>query len=80
MPTVLRHGAFRFHFYTNEGNEPTHIHVTGKGGEMKVWLPTLSIEFSFGLSPSDQRAIMKVIRENVGLLMEEWDEFASKKI
>ena len=27
MPTVLRIGPFRFHFYSDEGNEPPHIHV-----------------------------------------------------
>ncbi|MBI5463648.1 MAG: DUF4160 domain-containing protein [Ignavibacteriales bacterium] len=28
MPTVLRLGPFRFHFYSNEMNEPAHIHVS----------------------------------------------------
>jgi hypothetical protein len=28
LPTVLRVGAYRFHFYSREGNEPPHIHVT----------------------------------------------------
>ena len=27
MPTVLRIGPYRFHFYSKEGNEPAHIHV-----------------------------------------------------
>ncbi|MCI0750676.1 MAG: DUF4160 domain-containing protein [Flammeovirgaceae bacterium] len=27
MPTVLRIGPFRFHFYSDERNEPPHIHV-----------------------------------------------------
>lgn len=27
MPTVLRIGQFRFHFYSDEGNEPAHIHI-----------------------------------------------------
>ncbi len=27
MPTVLRVDGFRFFFYSNEGNEPAHIHV-----------------------------------------------------
>jgi len=27
MPTVLRIEGFRFHFYSDEGNEPPHIHV-----------------------------------------------------
>ena len=36
LPTVLREFGYRFHFYSNEGDEPPHIHITGKGGEMKI--------------------------------------------
>lgn len=38
MPTVLRVGRFRFHFYSNEGREPPHIHVRASEGECKFWL------------------------------------------
>ena len=27
MPTILRISSYRFHFYSDEGNEPEHIHV-----------------------------------------------------
>ena len=38
MPTVLRIGQFRFHFYSDEYNEPPHIHVANSDGECKFWL------------------------------------------
>ncbi|MBI4374733.1 MAG: DUF4160 domain-containing protein [Deltaproteobacteria bacterium] len=79
MPTVLRKFGYRFHFYSNESQEPSHIHVTGKGGEMKVWLPKMVIEFSYGFSPPEQRKITEVIQENATLFMEKWNEFAGKK-
>jgi len=79
VPTVFRKYGYRFHFYTNEGNEPRHIHVTGNNGEMKVWLPELSVEFSYGFSPVEQRRIILTIKDNRKLLMEKWDEFAGKK-
>ena len=63
MPTVLRKFGYRFHFYSNEGREPPHVHITGKGGEMKVWLPK----------------IIGVIKENTKLFMEAWNEFSGKK-
>jgi len=34
MLTILRIRNFRFHFYSNEGNEPPHIHVRDSDGEM----------------------------------------------
>lgn len=46
LPTILREYGYRFHFYSNEGKEPPHVHVTGKGGEMKVWIPDMVVEFS----------------------------------
>ena len=27
MPTILRIGPYRFHFYSREDNEPAHIHI-----------------------------------------------------
>ncbi|HCU23610.1 MAG TPA: DUF4160 domain-containing protein, partial [Deltaproteobacteria bacterium] len=68
-----------FYFYSNEGEEPPHVHITGRGGEMKVWLPKMIVEFSYGLSPTEQRKVIKVIQENTSLFMEKWNEFASKK-
>ncbi|MFM7717768.1 MAG: DUF4160 domain-containing protein, partial [Microcystis sp.] len=33
MPTVIRIGHFRFHFYSDEGSDPPHIHVRSPDGE-----------------------------------------------
>ena len=80
MPTIFRKYGYRFHFFANERNEPAHIHVTGKGGEMKVWLiGPLRVASVFKVSPADQRKIMEVIRENAKLFLEEWHEFSRKK-
>ena len=37
MPTVFRHDAFRFFFYSNEGDprEPIHVHVMQGAGEQR---------------------------------------------
>ena len=79
LPTVLKEFGYRFFFYSNEGLEPPHIHITGKGGEMKVWIPEMVVEFSYRLSPSEQRKIMTLVRDKVDMLLEKWNEFASKK-
>ena len=35
MPTILRHGRWRFFFYSNEGSEPAHVHVeAAEGGQV----------------------------------------------
>jgi hypothetical protein len=35
MPTVLRIGNYRFHFYSDERQEPAHVHVQTPDGECK---------------------------------------------
>ncbi|MBY0578292.1 MAG: DUF4160 domain-containing protein [Burkholderiales bacterium] len=36
MPTVLRLLGWRFHFYSDEGTEPAHIHVDTGEGECRL--------------------------------------------
>lgn len=37
MPTLLLIKGLRF-FYSNENNEPAHVHITKGNAEGKVWL------------------------------------------
>jgi hypothetical protein len=53
MPTVLRIGSFCFHFYSDEGNEPPHIHVRCSNGEAKFWLVPVALARNRGVSPHD---------------------------
>lgn len=40
MPTLLIIKGIRFFFYSNENNEPIHIHVTKGSAAGKVWSET----------------------------------------
>jgi hypothetical protein len=75
MPTVLRIGPYRFHFYSDEGKEPPHIHVATSEGECKFWLQPIRLGRNKGLSPSDLREIEKLIYVNIKLLLEKYYEF-----
>ena len=79
MPTILRLEGFRYHFYVNEGDEPPHIHIIGKGGEMKVWLHPILVESSYNLSPADQRRVFDAVKKHKALFLEKWNEFAARK-
>jgi hypothetical protein len=41
MPTVLRWSSYRAFFYSNERNEPAHVHVRAGNKELKVWFMIL---------------------------------------
>jgi hypothetical protein len=75
MPTVLRIGAFRFHFYSDEGDEPAHIHVDTGDGECKFWLDPVVLARSVNISPTDVRKIERLVFEYRNFLMEKYHEF-----
>jgi hypothetical protein len=75
MPTVLRIGKFRFHFYSDEGNEPPHIHVRGPEGECKFWLEPVRLAKNAGIAAHELREIERHVFEHQTLLMEKYDEF-----
>ena len=77
MPTVLRIGPFRFFFYSNEGNEPAHIHVQRDNMLAKFWLKPFSLASSIRFSPSELRKLELLVIENRETFLEVWNEYFS---
>jgi len=75
MPTVLRIGPYRFHFYSNEGTEPSHIHVASQDGECKFWLEPIALAGNKGMKNHEIREIEKLVFQNQELLKEKYNEF-----
>ena len=75
MPTVLRIKSYRFHFYSDEMNEPTHIHVETSGGEYKFWLEPIRLARNKGVPTQLIRDIEKLIFENQTFLKEKYFEY-----
>ena len=77
MPTVLRVGRFRFFFFSNEGQEPAHIHVKAGDDEAKFWLDPVRLAESGGFGRAEIRKLESVVRENETKLRGTWDEYFS---
>jgi len=75
MPTVLRIGAYRFHFYSDESHEPPHIHVANGDGECKFWLEAVVLASNINLSPRIVRIIERLVYENKDLLLTKFQEY-----
>ena len=75
MPTVLRIGSFRFHFYSDEGNEPPHIYVRCSSGECKFWLVPIALARNRGVPPHDLREIERLVFENRQTLIDKYHEY-----
>ena len=80
MPVVLRHGPFRFFFFSNEGlpRERPHIHVRRGRALAKVGLEsTVEILSSFGFKANELRTVLQVARRHRIALRRSWDAFFS---
>jgi len=75
MPTVLRIGPYRFHFYSRESNEPPHIHVAREDFEVKFWLRPVSVAANYGFSAAEVNNIRNLVEENCDLLVEAYVGF-----
>ena len=75
MPTVLRIGPYRFHFYSDEYNEPPHIHVATADGECKFWLDLVKLASNQNLTPKVVRQIEKLVFENSVFLYAKFNEY-----
>ncbi len=74
MPTVLTIEGFRFFFYSNENDEPPHIHVEKAEGTAKIWLNPVKVEYMSGFTPRQQTAVMGHFNKNLELFKRKWDE------
>jgi hypothetical protein len=68
MPEVFRELGFVFFFYSNEGDEPMHIHVRKAGGFAKYWIEPIDLEFSQGMKVNDLKIAEKLIMNHVELI------------
>lgn len=75
MPTVLRIGRYRFHFYSDERGEPPHIHVRTPEGECKFWLDPIRLAKNRGVRSHEVRSIERLVFEHRDFLMENYDEY-----
>ena len=61
MPTVLRVGRYWFSFFSNEGNEPPHIHAKADGNEAKFWLDPIALVANHGFKAHELNEIGRLV-------------------
>lgn len=72
MPEVFRLDGYVFFFYSNEGNEPMHIHVRKAGAYAKFWLIPIELDYSKGFKPSDLVKAEEMIHIEIERIKEKW--------
>lgn len=77
MPTVLRVGRYRFFFFSNERQEPPHIHVKAGADEAKFWLDPVQLVANYGFNGRELNQIQRLVEEHRDELLEAWNEYFS---
>ena len=68
MPEVFRISGFVYFFYSNERNEPLHVHVRKAGGYAKFWIEPVGLDFSKGFKTSDLAQAEQIILNNIEII------------
>ena len=79
MPTVLRIGRYRFFFYSNEGQEPPHIHIEAGESEAKFWLQPVSLAANFGFRVRELTELERLVIEHEAEFVEAWNVYFSDR-
>ena len=75
MPALLRVRGYRFFFFSNEGDEPPHVHVQDGRNLAKFWLEPIELVRSTGFAAHELTRIRTLVAEYRGTLLEAWNEF-----
>jgi hypothetical protein len=83
MPTILMILGWQFYFFSNERNEPIHVHCRKGNAEAKYWLDVDAFEtieaHAYSMSPADKRAVRRIIFEHFDYIVGQWNEFQERK-
>jgi hypothetical protein len=81
----LKQCGYKIYFWSNENNEPIHIHISkGKptGNATKVWLTKsggcIVSNNNSGIPAKELREILETISNNYFFIIAEWKEYFKK--
>jgi hypothetical protein len=74
MPTVLREGPYRFFFFSNESQEPPHIHVKSDQKVAKYWLSPIELAANRGFRKHELNEIEEIVQDHLWAFLEAWNE------
>jgi len=75
MPSVLRVGPHRFFFCSNEGSEPSHIHVETAESYAKFWLGPVARASAVGHNARELRELREFVLKHAAFFREKWDGY-----
>ncbi len=77
MPNIFRKLGFRFFFYSDEGNEPPHVHVEKGKGRGKYWIEPVEKTYMFNFKKQEEKQVDKIVHQEQETFKKKWYEFFS---
>jgi len=74
VPTLAVIGSYRFFFFSNEGNEPAHVHAERDSSLAKFWLEPVCLAKASGFSARELRQIERIVGEHGDAWKAKWNE------
>lgn len=79
VPAVHREAGFVFYFYSEEGNEPPHVHVDKGDGTAKFWRDPVRLVWAEGLKVSELGKALRIAEREQGKLLAKWNEIHARE-
>ncbi|MEE2716022.1 MAG: DUF4160 domain-containing protein [SAR324 cluster bacterium] len=83
MPSILSVKGWRIFFFSNEGNEPVHVHCKKGSCVCKYWLLPEQFDiqkaYALGISPRDERELRKILFQHFEELVDAWNIHQRKR-
>lgn len=78
MPTLLLIEGYRFYFFSDERQEPPHVHVKKGNSVAKLWLRPMDFDRARGFSRAELRRIRELTFEHQVFFIERWNEYFAR--
>ena len=75
MPVVLRIGPYTFFSYSQENNEPPHIHIRRDQNLAKFWLDPVSLAYNRGYPHREVTYMRVLVEEHREHLLRSWNDY-----
>jgi hypothetical protein len=79
MPKLFEIRGIRYFFWSNENNEPIHVHVTKGEANGEIWLePSIKVAYLIGFNNSEEKDILDTIQQHSENFKNKWNEHFRK--
>ena len=78
MPVIFTKNGYRLFFYSNENNEPIHVHIEKAGSVAKFWIKPVKLSKNEGFRAQEINRIVEIIFEYQDYIEDKWNEYFKK--